>query len=151
MTIVDDPLLALIVRFVVNNEEVEGDDEAFCQDQIRTLNRYVQDLPEDQQEAKALQWIEQHAELYRRQWQKKTIRRRASDRQCHDCPLNLNGQHNHCSVHQEWLTLLGLYSSDKLTSGEYVSNALKLLRQHKEELKVITVKNLEPLRVSQRI
>ncbi|MEH6472968.1 MAG: hypothetical protein V7752_17145 [Halopseudomonas sp.] len=147
MTIVDDPLLALIVRFVVNNDEIEANDEEFCQCQIRTLNAYVSGFPVAQQEVKALEWIEQHAEVYRRQWQKRVVQHRAPDRQCHDCPLNLDGQTEHCSVHGEWLSLLSLYSKEKLTSTEYVRNTLQLLQNHKQELKVITIKNLEPLKV----
>lgn len=147
MTIVDDPLLALIVRFVVNNDEVAGDDQAFCECQIRTLNAYVSRFPHDQQEGKAMEWVEQYAEAYRRRWQKNVIHHRSSDRRCRDYPLHLEGQVHHCSVHGQWLALLSRYSADELTSKQYVGNALQLLKQHKQELQVLMIKDLEPLKV----
>lgn len=72
MTITEDPLLALIVRFVVSEDRKEHTtDEEFVQRQLATLQAYVDRYPAEEKQPRAMQWIEQHAESYRREWQKK--------------------------------------------------------------------------------
>ena len=55
---VDDPLLSLILRFVISGDELKETDDAFIQRQIETLQAHVAQFPEADKEEKALEWIE---------------------------------------------------------------------------------------------
>ena len=134
MSVVDDPMLALILRFVLNHEQLNASDETFIQRQIESLKCHVAQFPEDLQETKAMEWIEQHAENYRRAWQRTVISKTALSKRCVDCPLVQVGDSQSCAVHDDWLALLNRYLSKELTSEEYVEDALTLLQEHKSEL-----------------
>lgn len=137
MTITEDPLLALIVRFVVSEDRNERADEEFVQRQLATLQAYVDRYPAEEKQPRAMQWIEQHAANYRREWQKKVLPRRAAENRCNDCPLNSGDRAAHCTIHGKWLKLLQTYLNDEIDSGEYVQNSLELLREHKDELRIL--------------
>ena len=141
MSIVDDPMLALILRFVLEHEQMDVSNEAFIQRQIESLKCHVAQFPEELQEPKAMEWIEQHAENYRRTWQRTVVSDTAVNRRCMDCPLIQLGDPRKCAVHDDWLALLDRYQSKKLTSAEYVEDALTLLQGHKSELVVSLLKD----------
>jgi len=137
MSIVDDPMLALIVRFVAGHKELYAADDEFLEHQLEVLKSHVAQFPKEQQSAKALEWIEQYAEIYRRDWQKKVVSRQAGNKRCNDCPLILNGYSSGiCVVHNRWIKLLKRYLSEQITSATYVEDTLRLLEENKTELKV---------------
>jgi len=134
---IDDPLLSLILRFVLSNDELKKPDEEFIQRQIRTLMDYVAQFPEEDQEKNAFVWIEQHAEKYRRNWERQTVSAYVSTAQWVDCPMIAKGDaNNYCMIHQEWLQLLEAYRHNLTSTRSYVKNALALLQEHKDQLKV---------------
>ena len=63
MSIVDDPMLALIVRFVAGHNELYAADDEFLKHQLEVLKSHVAHFPKEQQSAKVLEWIEQYAEI----------------------------------------------------------------------------------------
>ncbi len=136
MFTIDDPMLALIVRFVTDEKDVEGTDDAFLQRQVRTMQAYLSRFPEAAQESKALEWIAEYAAEYRQKWQQRVVSNRACGSRCRDCPMNLLGEEGHCQIHYRWLELLKRYTNDKITSEEYVRQGLSMLREHKRELKL---------------
>jgi predicted metal-dependent hydrolase len=136
MTVTEDPLLALIVRFVMSEDRSQRADAEFVQRQLATLKEYVGKYPADEKQPRAMQWIEQHAANYRREWQKKVLPRQAAERRCNDCPLDSVDGERHCTIHSQWLRLLQAYLNEQLNSQEYVRDALDLLQQHKVELRV---------------
>lgn len=136
MLIVDDPLLALIVRFVVGQDRLDMSDEEFIQRQLQTLQRYVERFPAHEHAARAMEWVAENAEGYRRSWQKNLVSRCAPNQRCPDCPLASSSGQGHCEVHARWLQLLGAYVEGQIGSEAYVQDTLELLRQHKAELRV---------------
>ncbi len=129
--------MALIVRFVVSEDRKEHTtDEEFVQRQLATLQAYVDRYPAEEKQPRAMQWIEQHAESYRREWQKKVLPHQAAERRCNDCPLGSGDSVHHCAIHMKWLKLLQTYLKDEIDSVEYVQNALDMLREHKDELRI---------------
>ena len=137
MSIVDDPLLALIVRFVTHDEEIDASDQEFAQRQLATLKSYVAGFPESERSERAMEWVEKHAESYRRDWQKKVVTHHMINQRCPDCPLmrSENGAST-CVIHTEWLRLLQEYLGDEIDSRQYVADSLELLREHKNDLKL---------------
>jgi len=135
MFIVDDPLLALIVRFVINGQEPDASNEEFIKRQIQTLKAYVARFPPEQQGSKAMEWIEQYAERYRKEWQKRAVTSRSTVTRCDDCPLKLLGTEEFCEIHEQWRYLLQCYVTDEIASKKYIKNALRLLKKHKKQLK----------------
>ncbi|MCW8907883.1 MAG: hypothetical protein OQL28_11590, partial [Sedimenticola sp.] len=81
-------------------------------------------------------WVARYAEEYRNQWQRRVVSQQAAQSRCVDCPMNTLAQEVHCPVHHQWQALLRRYARDELASVDYVVQALQMLRQHKEELKV---------------
>ena len=136
MSVIEDPLLALIIRFVMKDERHQRADDEFVQRQLDTLKAYVDRYPAEERQPRAMQWIERHAANYRREWQKKVLPRQAADNRCHDCPLDSGNHKQHCTIHGEWLGLLQAYLRDEIDSSDYVRNALELLREHKNELRI---------------
>ncbi len=134
MTIIDDPLLALILRFVTPEEAIAVRDEAFIQTQIETLRRHLARYPEEERGEQALRWIETHAANYRRAWQRRTAVERAERIRCRDCPLADDGDGGNCEIHGAWLELLSGYAEGSIDSRVYVERTLALLRGHKQRL-----------------
>jgi hypothetical protein len=143
MFVVDDPVLALIVRFVVGSRELRVADEAFLQRQVEMLQKELACYPEEEQESRAIQWIAQHAECYRNQWQNRILEKQSKQVRCADCPMSLRGADVHCTVHFKWLELLTRYAANELNSIEYVKAALEVLKAHKAELIVRRKQEIE--------
>ena len=62
--------------------------------------------------------------------------RQAAEKRCNDCPLGSGDTEHHYSMHGCWLKLLQTCLNDKIDSREYVRDALELLREHMDELRV---------------
>lgn len=145
MFIVDDPLLALIVRFVATDRRLDGTDNGFLNRQVETMKQYLTRFPEVEQGDKAIEWVAEYAAQYRAQWQKKVISRRVGQMRCVDCPMNMNGTNSYCQIHFQWMELLQRYADNGMSSIEYVEQALEMLNQHKAELKVRKLQEAEEL------
>lgn len=138
MFIVDDPMLALISRFSEEIDHLDDINKRFLQQQIQTVKQYVEQYPDDQQENKALEWIENHARHYRQEWQKRIISERVENKKCPDCPL-VGADGSICEIHDQWVRLLERYVKKEITSHKYVEDTLKLMDEHKARLKVASL------------
>ncbi len=139
MFVVDDPMLALIARFVVDFDRLGITNEQFLKQQVESIKDYVSKYPEEERAEKALEWIEAYAEQYRTDWQESVVSKRLTNKRCPDCPLIDHGSSSHCDVHQRWVDLLNNYMAEVITSSTYVKGTLKLMTEHKDRLKVSKV------------
>lgn len=140
MSLPDDPMLALIARFVVHEaEHFNVSEQQYLQDQLAEIRRHIDSFPEQQQEQAALDWIAQHAERYRRQWQEQKLSDLALDRRCPDCPLADEGSSTSCMIHKRWVGLINEYIAGEINSERYVEETLRLLGEHKHALKTALV------------
>ena len=136
MFIIDDPLMALILRFVSNSaDKAQGDDE-FMKRQIKAMKQHIARFPEEERTNRAMEWIGQHAAQYRRTWERNTIAGRTVHHRCPDCPLADLNASEQCEIHAQWLYLLHRYLNDEVTSRGYIEDALALLREVKEQQKL---------------
>jgi hypothetical protein len=133
MLIVDDPLLALIMRFVTDPNQPDSTNEEFIKRQIRTLQEYVDRFPPEEQGTRAMEWIERHARRYRRTWQRRKVSQETPELRCADCPLKARDAAEHCEIHEQWLYLLRRYVTGEMKSKKYVKKALRLLKEHKKQ------------------
>jgi hypothetical protein len=137
MSIIDDPVLALIARFVVDDlDNLSISDEAFLKSQVETIYSHINNAPEEQQQQLALAWIKEHAESYRQEWFRKSLTKSVSDKRCQDCPLQHGSSKQYCSIHSKWIILLNEYVTDKIDSEKYIEETLYILNQHKNDLKI---------------
>jgi len=136
MHIADDPMLALIVRFVGDISHLNLSDKEFLHVQITAVEQYVAGFPPREREMRALEWIEAYAREYRQRWQKRGIVDASTRTRCPDCPLTGGDPSVSCTIHDRWIKLLRRYAANGLSSSEYVKRALELLNEHKNELKV---------------
>ena len=137
MCILDDPILALIARFVVDDlDNLSVSDEVFLKSQVSAINAHIESAPEEQQQQLAMSWIKEHAEDYRTDWQKKALSRFVVDRRCLDCPLVHDNDNGFCTIHSRWIILLNDYVSNRIDSEKYIEETLNVLAQHKNKLKV---------------
>ncbi len=143
MYTVDDPVLALIVRFVGGANDLEVSDEAFMQRQIEAIRAYVESFPAEERTQRAREWIEGHAEHYRQQWQRSVIQERLSHTRCADCPLVRGNGSGTCAIHDRWLGLLTDFAAERITSRQYVEDAIELLQAHKRRLIVAARRRAE--------
>lgn len=134
MSLIDDPMLALIIRFVTPQGEMAVSNEAFIKHQCEILQHHVSQFPKQERSQKAMEWIQIHAENYRRNWQRAIVTRKAREQRCKDCPMLASSDRTNCAVHTQWLRLLMAYLDREISSESYVEDALELLRQHKSEL-----------------
>lgn len=132
--IAEDPMLALIARFVGADRGVALSNEAFLRDQVAALQAYVGQFPGSEKQVRAIEWIENRAREYRKSWQRRHVTQRLKEQRCADCPLRDVQQIQHCEIHGRWAGLLNRYTADRITSREYVEEALLLLSEHKNEL-----------------
>ncbi|MEN8130666.1 MAG: hypothetical protein ABFS45_10835 [Pseudomonadota bacterium] len=140
MCIIDDPLLALIARFVVEDiNDLSISDEIFLQHQVSEIRSFIENAPREQQQQLALAWIEEHAERYRQEWQRRTFSRIALGKRCADCPLIHDSSKYFCIIHSRWVVLLKEYIADEIGSDKYIEEALNLLNQHKTNLKISAI------------
>ncbi len=137
MYIVDDPMLLLIARFIGVDRDPEVSEQAFMQRQIEAIQDYVARFPDSERSGRAMEWVENHAEQYRGAWQRKYLSRWMRELRCPDCPLA--GEHliSHCEIHRHWSDLLSSYTTEEITSREYVEQTLQLLSKHKQKLKKV--------------
>ncbi len=137
MSILDDVLLALIARFVVDDlDHLSVSDESFLQHQLIAVNELVKDVPEEQRHQVIMTWIEDHAAHYRDEWRKKVYSQLLVNHRCADCPLDNNDAKSICVIHHKWTALLNDYIAGKIESEKYIEDALKLLEKHKNHLKI---------------
>ena len=137
MCIIDDPMLALIARFVVKDmADLNISDEVFLQHQLTEIRSHVEKTPREQQQKLVLEWIKEYAERYRQDWQRNTLSRVVVNKRCVDCPLSRDGSTSYCVIHSKWVALLEEYISDKIGSEKYIEETLDLLTQHKSDLKI---------------
>lgn len=134
MFIVDDPMLALIARFVMDTEHLDMSDDHFLRAQVQAIEAHVHQFPEDQRQSRALEWIDQHAKQYRIAWQRRAVVDGLTQRRCSDCPLVRDDAGARCKIHAEWVRLLQDYVDDKVSSRQYVEEALRLLKDNKAML-----------------
>ena len=136
MYIVDDPMLALIARFVGGQAAPGVSDEAFMQRQIEAIRAYVERFPDEEREMRAREWIEGYARQYRQRWQMSVISEQSGESRCPDCPLLGDRGTSRCAVHDRWLRLLNSYVAGEISSKQYVEDTLALLNAHKERIRV---------------
>lgn len=136
MYTIDDPMFSLIARFVGHYQTVTLCDHDFIQDQLKAIQTHVEKFPAEEKNSRAIEWIERYACEYREKWEKEVLDKKFSSHRCSDCPLTDTGSNEHCQIHQQWLELLQNYSADKINAKTYVEKNLKLLVQHKHELKM---------------
>lgn len=136
MYIVDDPTLALIIRFVGDSPDPELASADFFRQQLAAIEAYVAGFPPNERESRAAAWIEENARLYRQQWQKQTALNSLAGKRCPDCPLMGGNRSTPCAIHSRWLRLLRSYAASELSSHDYVKRSLALLSAHKEWLQV---------------
>ena len=136
MYTINDAMFALMLRFVGRNHGVTFCDKEFVQKQLKAIRRHIEKFPPDEQELRAIEWIEEYARKYRKTWEKETIDKEFFNQRCPDCPLSETGGSQHCKIHDQWLELLEQYVAGEINSKKYVENSLKLLTQHKEDLKI---------------
>ena len=140
MSIIDDPMLALIARFVVEDiDNISISDETYLQHQIAEIRSHIENSPRKQQQQLALAWIKEHAEQYRQEWQRRTLSRIALDKRCTDCHLVRDGSNSSCVIHSKWVVLLKEYIADEIDSDMYVEETLDLLSQNKSNLKISAI------------
>ena len=137
MSIIDDPMLALIARFVVEDiDHLSVTDEKYLHDQVAEIRRCIENSPGKQQQQLALAWIKEHAEQYRQDWHRRTLSRLVLDKRCADCPLIHEDSRASCAIHARWVALLNEYISDEIDSDIYIKETLSLLNQKKTKLKI---------------
>ena len=140
MCIIDDPMLALIARFVVGDiDNLSISDENFLQHQVDEIRSYIENAPGKQQQQLALTWIKEHAKQYRQEWQRKTFSKIVLDQKCADCPLIHDSSKSFCVIHSRWTVLLNECIADEISSDKYVEETLNLLNQHKTNLKISAI------------
>ncbi len=133
---IDDPLFALILRFAGFDQKISSSHREFIKKQLEEIKTHVDQYQPEERGAHALEWIEQYASHYRDAWNKEIISRQVSDHRCPDCPLRGDDSSGPCEIHEQWMALLQQYVTGEMDSREYVEDALKLLSEHKEDLKV---------------
>ena len=133
--IVEDPMLALIVRFAGAGRDASLPNESFLRDQVVAMQGYLNQFPASEKNTRAIEWIEEHAGEYRKSWQLKQVSSWVRDQRCPDCPLQGGQMGGSCEIHGRWLGLLNQYAADEITVGEYVEKALVLLNRHKNRLR----------------
>ena len=133
MFVVDDPFMAIILRFVVDTEDEGISSEEYLQRQLKALRKHLAPIPQAEHRARAMEWIAEHAARFRRDWERNTVASRTQYLRCADCPLADVGASEQCEIHEQWLYLLHLYLTDETTSQEYIEDALVLLGKYKEQ------------------
>jgi len=129
-------MLTLILRFAGCNQEIAFSNQEFIQKQLKEIQAYVEHYPPEEKKYRAIEWISERAQKYRKTWEEEHLTREVSSHRCPDCPLSDSGVSQHCQIHNQWLELLRQYAADEINSGKYIEDALVLLSRNKEHLKV---------------
>jgi hypothetical protein len=137
----DAPMLALIARFVVREADLQDlHNEEYLRAQLASIRRHVESFPAEQREQAALDWIAEHAQRYRQEWQNRAqLPSLLPDRRCPDCPLVDHGAGGSCMIHKRWVGLLNEYAAGEIPSASYIKATLRLLQEHKDHLKISLV------------
>ena len=145
MNDIDDPLLALILRFVVEDSDSDLPREACMRLQVTLIQQHIAAFTPQEREARAIEWVEQHARRFREECKGKLVAAALAEQaRCRDCPLLETADGSPCVIHDRWAALVREYVEEQLSSAEYVRNSLALLQDHKDQLKV-TMLRKEPL------
>lgn len=137
MSILNDPMLALIARFVgADLAHLDFSNENCLRHQVAEIMVHIETFPEPQRQQAALDWIKDHAEQFRRHWHKRTLSQSLVDRRCDDCPLVGGTSEVSCTIHKQWVGLLNVYVAGTIGSDRFVEETLQLLHEHKDELRV---------------
>ena len=136
MYTIDDPMLALILRFVGHSQEIDLRNHEFIQEELKTIREYIESFPPEEQDARAIEWVEKYAREYRESRVQEIVGEMFSSLRCPDCPLTEADSPGYCRIHEQWLGLLQRYRADEINSRAYVESSLELLAQHKEDLKM---------------
>lgn len=136
MSVVDDPTLALIARFVGDASRLDPANPEFLSAQIAAVRAYVARFPAHERDARALEWIELNAEQYRREWHRRAAVEVLARARCPDCPLAGGDDLSPCVIHSRWLALLQRYAAQEISSHDYVEQTLALLRANKDLLRL---------------
>ena len=145
MNDIDDPLLALIVRFMVAETDSALPHEACMRLQVALIQDHIATSPPEDREARAIEWVEQHARRFREECRGKLVAAAlAGEAKCRDCPLLERAGDDPCVIHQRWAALVHRYVDEQLSSAEYVRECLALLQDHKDQLRV-SLLHKEPL------
>jgi hypothetical protein len=139
MYIVDDPTLALIMRFGGAEPTSMLSEVDFLLKQVAAIEHYVDRFPQDERQVRALEWIEGHACQYRQQWQKQAAIGLLANARCADCPLARGSQTAPCPIHKKWLQLLHRYATNEISGQQYIEDTLKLLKNQKDRLRVTKI------------
>ena len=146
MLVVDDEFMALILRFVVNTDDMDSPDDEFLERQIKTMRKYLARFPDAEHSARAIEWIGQHAARYRRDWERNTVASRTTYLRCADCPLAFLDAAEQCEIHEQWTYLLHRYIAGEATTPDYIETTLALLSEYKDQqrLRVTSAMNSAP-------
>jgi len=136
MYTIDDPMFALILRFVGYDQAITFYNHDFIQKELKTIQEHIKKYPPEEKQLRTIEWIEKYAREYRKRWEKEVIDKEISSQRCLDCPLSESNTSEHCQIHEQWMTLLQQYAADKINSKKYIENNLKLFAQHKKDLKI---------------
>ena len=134
---IDDPLLALILRFVVQQANSHLPDEACMRLQVALIEKHIAGFPVAERELRAIEWVERCAWEFREECRGKLVAKALGDgSQCSDCPLIGSAGGGPCSVHERWAAPLYEYLGDGLSPAGYVKESLGLLQENKNRLRV---------------
>jgi hypothetical protein len=133
---INDPLFALILRFAGFNQKLPPHNDEFFKKQLEEIKKHVDQYQPEEKSLHAIEWIEQYASHYRDAWNKEIITKEVSAYRCPDCPLLGDDSSGPCEIHDQWMELLQQYVTGEIDSREYIEDALELLAEHKEDLKV---------------
>ena len=124
MRTLEDPVLALIARFVVKDfGQLDLPEDDFLQQQLKEISRHIGDAPKDQRQKLAMAWIKEHAERYRKEWQRQAVTDILLNKRCADCPLIHDSSKSPCVIHGKWVALIEEYQAEKISSEEYIKES----------------------------
>ncbi len=139
---IDDPTLALIVRFIGTKAGEPLTQQECMRLQVTLIREHVAAYPQEEQEAQAMAWIENHAERFRAECREKLLATALTgNNRCVDCPLSDTADSGVCAIHDRWATLLQDFIEDRVTSRNYIQECLALLREQKDLLKVVATES----------
>lgn len=141
MVKIDDPTLALIVRFIGTKAGKPLTQQECMRLQVALIREHIAPYPREQHEKQAMAWIEKHAERFREECREKLLATALSgDNRCVDCPLADAADAGVCAIHDRWATLLQDFIEERVSSRDYIDQCLMLLREQKDRLKIATTK-----------
>ena len=64
MHTINDPMFALILRFVGGNQKIAFEDDKFIKKELKVIQSYIEQFPPEERELRAIEWIEAHSYGY---------------------------------------------------------------------------------------